>query len=162
MQDNTSIQDEISRYFLFLKDDFTVLDERIEFLTKFHDMIKRYLQEKEILKKEKLAPKTQISNKEIRGFRRRISKQFDLEKKRKSMSSSALRPLESSLLTNYLRKQRLQEYQSNTKYYQENPFKSSKKQANQQSFNLFSSSVLKKMEKISEDEEGDEKDKNFH
>lgn len=134
-----------------------VLEERIDFLTKFHDMFRRFLQEKDILKKETLTKnltlKPQISKQELKGFRKRISKNFSIDKRKSVFQAGAGE--NSSLLSNYLRKQRLQEYQSNTKYYQENPFKSNKKQ--QENQNILPTALLKNLEKISEIEEHNEK-----
>ncbi len=171
LQDNTSIQDEISRYFLFLKDDFIVLEERIDFLTSFHEMIKKYLLEKDLLKYENtqhsikqrpLIPQEKSKN-EIKNFRKRISqtmsqidhKKLNLQSARKSIADN-----NSSLLTNYLRKQRLQEYQTNTKYYLDNPLKANKKNMSPHtdmglldvSGNL-GSGMMRKLEKIHEDDE---------
>lgn len=162
LQDNTSIQDEISRYFLFLKDDFVVLEERIDFLANFHEMIRRYLQEKELIKKDLLIPpKSPIPNtvtkNEIKNFRNRISTELvQIDEKKINMTPS-LKTLadQSSLLKNYLRKQRLQEYQSNTKFYQENPLKANKNRV--QHGDIFGSleigsGLLNKLEKIQEDD----------
>ena len=156
MQDNTSIQDEISRYFLFLKDDFVVLEERIDFLANFHEMIRRYLQKKELIarpanfsKHSSIIP-PHISKKDIKNFRKSIIVELEHtdEKKLNLTPSLKLFADNSSLLSNYLRKQRLQEYQTNTKFYQENPLKSHKTVNNHLDVPENSSLFRRKSEKI--------------
>lgn len=161
LQDNTSIQDEISRYFLFLKDDFVVLEERIDFLANFHEMLRRYLQEKDLIKRPAGVQKptsmipSSITKKEINNLRTRISTELGhIDGKKLNLTPSLKQFAEnSSLLTNYLRKQRLQEYQSTTKYYQENPLKSHKRTPSHLDVppNL-GSGMLNKLEKIHEEE----------
>ena len=163
LQDNTSIQDEISRYFLFLKDDFVVLEERIDFLANFHEMIRRYLQEKDLIKKEQshnhlkptksLIPDS-ITKKEIKNFRKRIS-MIKIDEKKLNLTPSLKNLADnSSLLSNYLRKQRLQEYQTNTKFYQDNPLKSNKRKMSHIDAGLLEpgSGVIKNLERIHEDD----------
>ena len=134
-------------------------------------MIKKYLLEKDLLKYEnnQLSSKQrpvitkEKSKNEIKSFRKRISKTFlQIDAKKLNMQSArkSIAENNSSLLNNYLRKQRLQEYQTNTKYYLDNPLKANKKNLSPHNdmglldaSGSLGSEMILKLHKIHEDDE---------
>lgn len=132
-------------------------------------MLKKYLQKKNLIPYDKIPLRTgiRLSNNDdkkmsfklnqINQFRKRISVKLPtILQRNTSGGSNLLDPEEGnnkSLLSNFLRKQRLQEYQITTKYFQENPLKSNKRGIIENS----SRNSSPKLEKINEINEFNDK-----